>query len=207
MELSESDRILNWLKAGICQAPNSLTEMFYFDSSKNLFFSLLATDYMMLDEDLNFADGLQSTYSDREAEELLQFIRKVEGKDPNIINIPRLTEAERIELLDDFLAQVSSTEEVEQILEDSKLGIKSKFNRKFEVNGSERTKELWFFHSQELLHSKAISFIESNGILIDNCSIWDVQPQGSFTIKIDQEKATSEPPEKSEDKKWWQFWK
>ena len=81
---------------GIAQSPYILNESFYFDKINNEFFSILVTDYFMLDENLEVAKNTTTSYSKSNQGELVNRIRRIVNEDEDIISIPRLTNKERI---------------------------------------------------------------------------------------------------------------
>ena len=81
---------------GIAQSPYILNESFYFDKINNEFFSILVTDYFMLDENLEVAKNTTASYSKSNQGELVNRIRRIVNEDEDIISIPRLTNKERI---------------------------------------------------------------------------------------------------------------
>jgi len=58
-----STQIRNWLMIGFEQPVGSLNEDFYYDKKNNEFFSIVLTDKFMLNENLNLASDVTTTYS------------------------------------------------------------------------------------------------------------------------------------------------
>lgn len=60
--MTSPTQILNWLAIGFEQPNGSLTEHFYYDKQDAEFFSILFTDYFILDEELNLANNVTTNY-------------------------------------------------------------------------------------------------------------------------------------------------
>ena len=88
--MNKQEQIYNWLTTGLQQSADRLSEIFYYDKRNNEFFSILVTDYLMFDENLNIAKDTTTTYSKENLETLIERIRRIESKDVSIISLPRL---------------------------------------------------------------------------------------------------------------------
>ena len=88
--MTKQEQIYNWLTTGLQQPADRLSEIFYYDKRDNEFFSILVTDYFMIDENLNVAENTTTTYSKENLETLIDRIRRIENKDVSIILLPRL---------------------------------------------------------------------------------------------------------------------
>lgn len=88
--MTRQEQIFNWLTTGLQQPDDRLSEIFYYDKRDNEFFSILVTDYFMLDENLNVAKDTTTTYTKETLESLIDRIRRIENKDVTIISLPRL---------------------------------------------------------------------------------------------------------------------
>src|SRR5687767_10928026 len=95
--MKRQEQILNWLMIGFEQPIGSLTELFYYDRLSNLFFTIHVSDYFMLDENLDIAPNVTSSYSQDTQEAIVGWIKRIDKKDSQIIYIPRLTQSEREE--------------------------------------------------------------------------------------------------------------
>ncbi|RZJ97986.1 MAG: hypothetical protein EOO46_25250, partial [Flavobacterium sp.] len=86
-----SAQIRNWLTIGFEQPVGSMNEDFYYDRKNNEFFSIVLTDQFMLDEDLNIASDVTTKYSKKQETSLIDRIRRIELKDPEILSIDRIS--------------------------------------------------------------------------------------------------------------------
>ncbi|MFA9214530.1 MAG: hypothetical protein ACEQSR_11895 [Candidatus Methylacidiphilales bacterium] len=88
--MTKPEQIHNWLTIGLQQPTDRLSEIFYYDKRDNEFFSILVTDYFMLDEKFNIAKDTITTYTKGNLETLIDRIRRIENKEETIISVPRL---------------------------------------------------------------------------------------------------------------------
>lgn len=88
--MTKQEQIYNWLTAGLHQPTDRLSEIFYYDKRDKEFFSILVTDYLMFDENLNIAKDTTANYTKENLEILIDRIRRIENKDVSIISLPRL---------------------------------------------------------------------------------------------------------------------
>lgn len=65
-------------------------EQFYFDRRDSVFFSILATDYFLFDEDLNVSLDTTSDYAPEVMAALAERIRGIEAAGDSIVELPRL---------------------------------------------------------------------------------------------------------------------
>ncbi|MDO5981736.1 hypothetical protein [Flavivirga spongiicola] len=209
--MTSENQILNWLMIGISQSPFSLNEVFYLDKSNNEFFSILATDYFMLDEDLGIAKNTTTSYSSQNENSIVNRIQRIENDDKEIIEIPRLSYNERKKTLIEFLDSINDEKEKERIthlyinIESETPDVRNLFNRSFEIESDKNTVEKWNTLKNEILLTKAESFINLNNINLSNVKIWEIEEKG--TINIDLTKDDNGKILKQKSNKWWKFWK
>ena len=98
---------------GISQSPNSLNESFYFDKINIEFFSILVTDYFMLDENLDVAKNTTTSYSQGNQSELVNRIKRIENKDKD--NINSTPDKERKGLLTEFLESIDNPKKKKEL--------------------------------------------------------------------------------------------
>jgi len=105
--MTKQEQINNWLKIGFGQSENRLSEVFYYDKRDHEFFSILLTDYFILDDNLNIEEGVTTNYSKQNLETLVERIKRIESKNESIIPLPRLgagtTEEFISQQIEDFL--------------------------------------------------------------------------------------------------------
>ncbi len=92
--MTKEEQIRNWLIAGMQQPVDRISEIFYFDRRDNEFFSILITDYFLFDENYNITKGATSNYSEKSLKMLIDKMKKIEVKDPEIVELPRLEKHE-----------------------------------------------------------------------------------------------------------------
>lgn len=197
-------QILNWLVIGISQSPNSLNESFYFDKVSNEFFSILVTDYFILDENLDVAKNATTSYSNSNQSELVKRIKRIENEDKHIIPVPRLTNKERKDLLTQFLRSIDNQKEKERIEQLYLNTERTIFDKKFDIESEQEIVEEWNNFKYETLLSKAESFINLNNINVHSARIWDLEDEGIITIDLTKNDEGNVIQEK---RKWWEFWK
>ena len=202
--MNQETQILNWLVIGISQSPYSLNESFYFDKLNNEFFSIIITDYFMLDENLNMAKNTSSSYTSNNQNELVNRINRIENKDVYIVSIPHLTSKERKELLNQFLESIDDPREKERIQQLSLNRERTTFDKKFDIESTQEIVEGWNNYKNRILLSKAESFLNLNKVNIDVACIWIPGEDGSITIDLTKDEKGNEVKVKS---KWWKFWK
>jgi len=98
--MTKEENLINWLIIGIRQEPSNMSELFYFDQSKNHFFSLIASDFMLLEQQTEHG------YNEADLKIVLDKLQKIKCESPEIIPIPRLSVSEREpETLQDIKAE------------------------------------------------------------------------------------------------------
>jgi len=88
--MNRQEQIFNWLRIGLRQPVDKLSEIFYYDKRDNEFFSILIMDYFMLDENFDIAPHMTTSYSPETVKILAERIKRVENNDQSIISLPRL---------------------------------------------------------------------------------------------------------------------
>ena len=182
--MNNNNNILNWLAVGISESPNSLNQYFYYDKSMNEFFSILILDYLMLDEDLNLAEDITTSYSESSERAIIDKIKRIENEDSKIIPIPRLTIKEREDLLVQYLESIDDPSEKDRI---EKLYLNSEktiFNRKFKIEGKIEITEGWDKFKNDSLFSKADTFINLNNINVQSARIMEIESEGNITMDL-----------------------
>lgn len=202
--MNVESQIMNWLKVGISQSPSSMNESFYFDKLKNEFFSILFTDYFMLDEDLNVAENTTTSYSTTDQSKLISNIKRIENQDTSLILIPRLSNEERQDLLKAFIKTIDNQKERTHLTTSYLKSEQTIFDLRFEIEGSEQSVNQWNLIKDEFLLSKAESFLNLNNIHIDQSYIWIPNEEGNITIDL-KKNDDGAPLEKKS--RWWEFWK
>ena len=102
--MENREKIINWIGISLAQAPGNLTELFYFDKEKQLFFSIHILDYLMLDEELEINPAANVSYSKKTQLEIVEWIKRLEKKDSSIISVPQKG------LIDDKLKEIEAVE-------------------------------------------------------------------------------------------------
>ncbi len=87
--MTPREQIYNWLRTVLKQPVEEFSEIFYYDKMDNQFFSILVSDYFMFDKDLKIAKGASSNYTKEDLKILVDRIRRIDAKDPEIVAIPR----------------------------------------------------------------------------------------------------------------------
>ncbi len=102
--MENREKIINWIGISLAQSPGSLTESFYFDKEKQLFFSIHVVDYAMLNEDLEINPAAKVSYSEKTQLEIVEWIKRLEKEDSSIISVPQKG------LIDDKLKEIEAIE-------------------------------------------------------------------------------------------------
>lgn len=188
--MNSESQILNWLMIGMSQSPNSLNEIFYFDKLHNEFFSILAIDYFMLDENFDVAENVSTSYSQSNENGVVDKIKRIESEDKHIILVPRLSKKERDDILTEFLQSINNPEEKERI---ENLYLKTEgrtiFYKEFAIESEVEIVDKWNDFKNEILLSNAESFLSLHNINVHSARVWDLEEVGS--IKVDLTKDDS----------------
>lgn len=105
-DYTNQQQIENWLKTGLGQSPEKLSEEFYFDKRDNQFFSILISDYFIFDEGFVINKNISSNYSEANLKLLTDRMKRIENDSNSIIILPRfgeLPEEELLSKMDSFL--------------------------------------------------------------------------------------------------------
>ena len=194
--------ILNWLKIGLEQSTGSLTENFYYDKRDNEFFSIMAVDYFMLDEDLNISNDVTTSYSKIQENSLIDRIQRIENNDPDIISIPRVSLEDRKAFMRKFV-QALPGRKLDNLLYEQiqNQDYRTKFDFYFGNEIDETTKQHWEDEKANFLHEQVAIFLHLNNINIETASFWDVEAKGSISIDLTKEDKQDSLPTNLEEPK------
>lgn len=208
--MTPSTQILNWLTIGFEQWTGSLTENFYYDKRDREFFSIMAVDYFMLDEEMNVASNVTTNYSKTQENSLVDRMKRIENKDPSIISIPRVSLDERKNFMQQFVDTLSDQRLIailNQRIQNQDYS--TKFDFYFGNEADELTKRKWEEVKGNFLHQQVDTFLNLNNINVDNSTLWVVDSEGSISVDLTEDKKTEPLPiaDKPQMKKpWWKFW-
>jgi hypothetical protein len=205
-----STQIRNWLTIGFEQPVGSLNEDFYYDKKNNEFFSIVIGDQFMLDENLNLASNVTTTYSKKQETSLIDRIRRIEFKDPEILSVDRISLEERKEVMQQFVDNLTNPDLV-KILQQRiyNQDYRTKFDFYFGNEANDLTKQKWEEYKEAFLKQKVDTFLNLNNINIDTATLWEVEANGSITLdltKNDEEKNSNIVEQTEYKKPWWRFW-
>lgn len=164
----------------------------------------------MLDENLNLASDVTTTYSKQQKTTLIDRIRRIEFKDPEILSIDRISLNERKKVMQQFVDNLTNPGLI-KILQQRiyNQDYRTKFDFYFSNEADELTKQTWEDFKEAFLQQKVNSFLNLNNINIDTATLWDVEANGSITLdltKKDEEKTGNAVEQVEYKKTWWRFW-
>jgi len=107
IEQTSEEQIYNWMKIGLLQPSERLSELFYYDKRDNQFFSILVSDYFHFDEDYNVPENASSSYPENILKLLADRMKRIENDDKSIIPLSRTNREENTN--DDYLDQKIET--------------------------------------------------------------------------------------------------
>jgi hypothetical protein len=93
-EITKEEQIENWLRIGLSQPQDRLSEIFYFDRRDNQFFSILVADYFHFDENYNIPKNAVSSYPESTLIVLADRMKRIENVDKSIITLSRTKKGE-----------------------------------------------------------------------------------------------------------------
>jgi hypothetical protein len=96
--MTDKETIIDWLRIGLQQPEDWVSEIFYFDKRDNQFFSVLITDYFLFDSELNLAKNTTSGYSEKSLKILRDRIIRIDKNDLSILAIPRVGQKTELEI-------------------------------------------------------------------------------------------------------------
>ncbi|WP_405223817.1 hypothetical protein [Dokdonia sp. Asnod1-B02] len=145
--MNKRNRIINWIGVSLSLPQNKQSEMFYFDKSQNLFFSIHIVDYFMLNENLEIDESTTSSYNKKTENEIVSWIKRIELEDKRIISVPQkgLTDETRKKIeaekfLDDLSVDIDKTKiwEVEE-----KISVNIDLTKERTNSGNKKWWEIW----------------------------------------------------------------
>ena len=208
--MTPSTQILNWLTIGFEQSTGSLTENFYYDKRDSEFFSIMAVDYFMLDEEMNVASNVTTNYSKTQENSLVDRIKRIENNDPSIISIPRVSLDDRKNFMQQFVDTLSDQKLISILNQRiQNQDYRTKFDFYFGNEADESTKQKWEEVKSNFLHQQVDTFLNLNNINVDNSTLWIVDSKGSISMDLTKDKKTEFLPiinEPQIKKPWWKFW-
>ena len=136
----------------------------------------------------------------------MTLIKRIDKEDKDILFVPRLTHKERRDVLSEFLSSIDNPKEKEKI---ESLYLKTDdelthFDKRFEIESSQKIVNEWNEFKDRILLSKAESFLNLNAINLNNASIMDFDNEGGITIDLTKDDNGNEIVD---EKRWWEFWK
>lgn len=208
--MTPSTQILNWLAIGFEQSTGSLTENFYYDKRDSEFFSIMAVDYFMLDEEMNVASNVKTNYSKTQENSLIDRMKRIENNDPSIISIPRVSLDERKNFMQQFVDTLSDPK-LMTILNQriQNQDYRTKFDFYFGNEADELTRQKWEEEKNNFLLQQVDTFLNLNNINVDNTTLWIVESEGSISMDLREPEKKEFLPTIDEPqikKPWWKFW-
>jgi hypothetical protein len=200
-------QIRNWLTIAIEQP--LIAESFYYDRKANEFFSIMLTDYFMLNEDLSIPDNVSTTYTEYQETSLINRIKRIEQKDPDILSIKTVSVQERQSLMRRFVDSLTDENLINILTQRiNNQDSSTKFSFYFGDEADEMIKLRWEKIKYDFLQQKIDLFLSVYNINIDSAKLWDVNANGTITIDLtkEKEKQLVIPLEKKISKTWWKFW-
>ncbi|WP_299888821.1 hypothetical protein [uncultured Lacinutrix sp.] len=145
--MNKRNRIINWIGFSLSLPENRQSEMFYFDKSQNLFFSIHIVDYFMLDENLEIDESATSSYNKKTENEIVSWIKQIEREDKLIISVPQKglinDSLKRIEA-EKFLEGLSVDIDKTQIWEvEEKISVNIDLTKERTNNENKKWWEIW----------------------------------------------------------------
>ncbi len=208
--MTPSTQILNWLTIGFEQSTGSLTENLYYDKRDREFFSIMAVDYFMLDEQMNVASNVTTNYSKTQENSLVDRMKRIENNDPSIISIPRVSLDERKNIMQQFVDTLSDQKLIAILNQRiQNQDYRTKFDFYFGSEADELTKQKWEEAKSNFLHQQVDTFLNLNNINVDNSTLWIVDSEGSISMDLTEDKKPEPLPIINElqiKKPWWKFW-
>lgn len=208
--MTPSTQILNWLTIGFEQPTGSLTENFYYDKRENEFFSIMAVDYFMLDEEMNVSNNVTTNYSKTQENSLVDRMKRIENNDPSIISIPRVSLDDRKNFMQRFVDTLSDQKLITILNKRiQNQDYRTNFDFYFGDEADELTKQKWEEVKNNFLLQQVDTFLNLNNITVDNSTLWIIDSEGSISIDLTEDKKTKSLPmidEPQTKKPWWKFW-
>ncbi len=87
--MDKKDHIIGWLRMVLSLEPGRLTETFYLDKKKQIFFSIHFADYAMFTEDLEIDPAVSTGYSQESEQAILDWFRRLDNNDSSIVRVPQ----------------------------------------------------------------------------------------------------------------------
>ena len=144
LKVEAKDQIYNWVTIGFTQKVDKVSELFYYDKMNNEFFSILATDYLLFDENMNVQKDINTSYSDNSLQFLKDKFLRIENKDKSIIPLPRLEKNENGNDID------CVSQKINQFLISNSINIetasiwKTEENITISIKMNEKVKKSWW---------------------------------------------------------------
>lgn len=190
-----------WLELAFSEQVERINESFYFDKKDNEFFSVFITDYFLTDPS-SIEDYPDNPYSPKEINILAERIKRLELNDKLILSIPRLTVAERKEMMQEFILNRSYLSDISNLQKtvDSENG---RTNLDFNSLLHSSAYEDWKKFKSKFIQQKIDKFCNLQNIDLDSASLWEDKKMTSISLDINKKKKKQTSEQK---KPWWKFW-
>ncbi len=86
--ITYKEQVNNWLEIAFTSPANRKKEFFYYDRRDQQFFSILAADYFIVDENYQVPKEVTVSYSPATIHLLSDRMRRIDSEDKNIIPVP-----------------------------------------------------------------------------------------------------------------------
>jgi hypothetical protein len=190
-----------WLQTAFTEHFDSINESYYYDKQNNEFFSVFITDYFLTDPNSTeqFADNSNSK---AELQILRERIERVEQNHASILIIPRLTIADRKQMMHDFIAQNSDMPANEKLIQIIELE-----NGRTSLNFDSQLPDLifqdWEHFKHNFLRQRIDSFCNLQNITLETASLWTDKKMTSMSLDLNDTKSSETG---NQNKPWWKFW-
>lgn len=164
-----------------------LSENFYYDKSNNEFFSTVFIDQFLLDENLEIAKDITTTYTDSQKSTLVDRLRRIELQDENIIYIARVPLEERKKIMQQFVDSLTNSTLI-QILQKriQNQDYRTKFDFYFGDEADYVTKQKWEEHKQSFLNQEVDNFLNLYSINIASATLWQAESNVSMIFDLNK---------------------
>ncbi|NSL87654.1 hypothetical protein ECE50_012475 [Chitinophaga sp. Mgbs1] len=161
--------IRSWLETAFTEPPFLLNEEYFFDKRNRQFFSIFITDYFLCDP--ASGEGITDMpYSPEELAVLKERIDRLEEKSADLLYVPRLTVAQRIDMIRLFLNEqgLPGDEELDNITK----AVNGRSNLDVGAALLPEMRAGWQRFSNNYLHQVIDAFCTHHHIDLASCSVW-----------------------------------
>ncbi|WP_423149329.1 hypothetical protein [Rubrolithibacter danxiaensis] len=193
-----------WLTMAMTKPFNYINERFFYDKINEEFFSTTLLDSVLINDELQ--GTFETSYTKEEIEKLTVKLKLLEKVNTSILEIPRLTVAERREIQIQYADSLDTlnADYLKRIIEQQDGKTEFIIDEVFKANpGFNALAVNWEDYKMQAAKKKISDYTKYHSINMERSSIWHISKE-----RIIKKASNSQTPDllPEKEKPWWKIW-